>query len=268
MSATFNVNKPIIALLHIRALPGDPRYGREGNMKEVVQIARNDLHSLQEGGVDAILFANEFSLPYQKKLSHVTTSAMARIIGELMPEIKIPFGIHAIADPMATIDLAAATGASFVRSLFSGVFVGEYGLHDTDIATTIRRKDELGLYDLKMFYFLNSESEVEVNDRNPQTVARSLVFHCQPDGLCVSGLGAGLETSKEALINVKKAAGNTPVFCNTGCNENNVKEMLAVSDGAFVGTTFKYNGIFDNQIDPIRVINFMKVVKEYRESIS
>lgn len=49
----FGVEKPIIALLHLDALPGDPGYC--GNMDVVVQHAREDLLALQDGGVDGIL---------------------------------------------------------------------------------------------------------------------------------------------------------------------------------------------------------------------
>ena len=59
----FGVEKPIIALLHLDALPGDPGYC--GSMDTVLEHARQDLVALQNGGVDGILFANEFSLPYQ-----------------------------------------------------------------------------------------------------------------------------------------------------------------------------------------------------------
>ena len=58
----FGVEKPIIALLHLDALPGDPGYC--GSMDTVLEHARQDLVALQNGGVDGILFANEFSLPY------------------------------------------------------------------------------------------------------------------------------------------------------------------------------------------------------------
>ena len=59
----FGVEKPIIALLHLDALPGDPGYC--GDMKTVTEHARKDLLALQDGGVDGIFFANEFSLPYR-----------------------------------------------------------------------------------------------------------------------------------------------------------------------------------------------------------
>ena len=64
----FGVKKPIIAMLHIDPLPGDPLYKSENDMDKVVEHAREDLHALQDGGVDGIIFSNEFSLPYQRNM--------------------------------------------------------------------------------------------------------------------------------------------------------------------------------------------------------
>ena len=120
----FKVEKPVIALLHLRAMPGDPLFGGEDTMESVIQKAREELTALQDGGVDGILIANEFSLPYEKQVSYVTVAAMGCIVGELKKEIRVPFGVNIVSNPIATIDLAAATGADFVRSTFTGAYIG------------------------------------------------------------------------------------------------------------------------------------------------
>ena len=50
----FGHEKPVVALLHIRALPGDPL--SDESLSDVLAHARADLHALQNGGVDCILF--------------------------------------------------------------------------------------------------------------------------------------------------------------------------------------------------------------------
>ena len=64
LKETFKTEKPIIAMCHFRALPGDTGYDKEKGIKWVIEKAREDLLALQEGGVDAVMFSNEFSLPY------------------------------------------------------------------------------------------------------------------------------------------------------------------------------------------------------------
>lgn len=57
----FGVEKPIIALLHLDALPGDPGYC--GSMDTVLEHARQDLVALQNGGVDGILLPMNSACP-------------------------------------------------------------------------------------------------------------------------------------------------------------------------------------------------------------
>lgn len=263
----FGVKKPIIALLHLRAMPGDPLYGKDDSMERVLATAREELHLLQDGGVDGILIANEFSLPYEKKVSAVTIGAMGYIVGALRQEIRVPFGVNIVSNPLATIDLAAATGANFVRSTFTGAYMGESGLVDTDIATVMRRKTALGLDDLKLFFKVNPESDAYLAERPLGKITKSMIFHCFPDALCVSGASAGTETDSSLIEQVKALAGDTPVFCNTGCTAENVREKLSYSDGACVGTAFKTGGKFQNTVDGDRVKDFMDRVRAYRAEL-
>jgi hypothetical protein len=46
MSETFGVNKPVISMLHLIALPGDPGFDSAGGMTAVVDRARRELESL------------------------------------------------------------------------------------------------------------------------------------------------------------------------------------------------------------------------------
>lgn len=260
---TFKTEHPVIAMLHLSSLPGDPFYGRDNTMKQVVEWAHKDLDALQDGGVDGVIFSNEFSLPYQRKVSPVTVAAMARTIGELISNISIPFGVDVISDATASFEMAAATGAAFVRGTFTGAYVGDGGIQNTDVAATLRRKRDLGLFDLKLLYFVNQESDVYINDRDIQSITRSIIFKCQPDGLCVSGESAGTAASSELIKKVKEAAGITPVFANTGCNASNIAEKLSICDGAVVGTYFKLDGDFKNHVDIVRVKELMQAAKTY-----
>ena len=258
----FGHEKPVVALLHIRALPGDPL--SDESLSDVLAHARADLHALQNGGVDGILFSNEFSLPYQAKTDICTIAAMAYIIGALKSEITIPFGVDVIMDPAASIDLAAATGAKFVRGIFTGAYVGDGGIYNTDVANVLRRNKALGRDEVKLLYFLNCESDAYLAERRLEDIAKSVIFNCHPDVLCISGPGAGLEASSEWIKSVRKNTGDVPVFANTGCNAQNIIEKLTVSDGCCVGTTFKYEGKFNNFIDEKRVSEFMSQVRKYR----
>ncbi len=260
----FGTEKPIIAMCHFRALPGDPYYDADGGMEKVVEMARAEFLDLQAGGVDAVMFSNEFSLPYLRKVNPETTACMGRIIGELMPEIKIPFGVNVLWDPYASLDLAAATGARFIREIMSGVYASDFGLWDTDTGSIVRHKVRLGLKNLRMIFNIVPEAAKYLADRDIAEIARTTVFNNQPDVICVSGTNAGASTDRSVLARVKEAIPSTPVFANTGCRIDTIEDIFSVSDGAIVGTTFKKDGKFENHVDPDRVKAFMDKVRSIR----
>jgi uncharacterized protein len=110
----------------------------------VYEQARAEMLALQEGGVDGILFSNEFSLPYLTKVEMITVASMAALIGEMKQEIKIPYGVNVLWDPRASIDVAMATGAQFVREIFTGVYASDFGLWNTNVGEVIRHQQAVG----------------------------------------------------------------------------------------------------------------------------
>lgn len=263
LKSTFGVDKPIIAMCHLQAMPGDPGYDAAGGMAKVIDLALADLTALQDGGVDAVMFSNEFSLPYLTRVKPETTAAMGRVIGELMRFIKVPFGVNVLWDPIASIDLAAATGALFIREIISGVYASDFGLWNTNVGETIRHKARLAP-NLRLLYNIVPEAASYLGSRTIADIARSTVFNNRPDALCVSGLTAGAEADTQILTAVKQTVPETVVLCNTGCRIDNVERQLAVADGAVVGSTFKIDGKFENAVDQARVKAFMEKVKSLR----
>ena len=68
----------------------------------------------------------------------------------------------------------------------------------------------------------------------------------------------------ELIASVKSGAPDVVVLCNTGCRPDTIEGLLQIADGAVVGTTFKYDGKFENQVDVTRVKAFMEKVHACR----
>ena len=162
-------------MCHLEALPGDPAYDFKKGMEWVVERARYDMLALQEGGIDAIMFSNERSLPYLTRVEAITTACMARVIGEISKELSIPFGVNVLWDGAASIDLAVATGAKFVREIFTGVYASDFGLWNTNCGEVISHQHRVGGEDIRLFFNIL---------RKPQLICRSRHRqHCTIDRL-------------------------------------------------------------------------------------
>ena len=167
----FGIDKPIIGMCHLEALPGDPDYDPLKGMGWVVDRARSDLAALQDGGVDAVMFSNERSLPYQTKVDPVTTISMASTIAELKPHIVVPFGVNVLWDALASIDLAVATGALFVREIFTGVYASDFGLWDTKCGDVVRHQHHIHGQHVKLLFNIFPEASVYLGLRSPEGIA-------------------------------------------------------------------------------------------------
>jgi len=266
LEESLDVTKPIIGMCHMPALPGDPKFQPSLGVEGVLDWTRRDLLALQEGGVDAVMFSNEASLPYLRKVEPITYVTMARVIGELRREIRVPFGVDVLWDAVASIDLAMATGALFVREVFSGVYASDLGLWDTNCGEAIRHQHAIHAEDVKLLFNIVPEAAAYLGSRDIRDIARSTVFNHGPDALCVSGLTAGAEISAEVLRLVKEVVSEVPVLANTGVRVDNVRQQLAVADGAVVGTAFKREGYIWNEVDVRRVKEFMNAVAECRQA--
>ncbi|MPM12815.1 hypothetical protein SDC9_59169 [bioreactor metagenome] len=122
----------------------------------------------------------------------------------------------------------------------------------------------MGAQNVKLLFNVVPEAAAYLAGRELESIVKTTIFNCRPDGLCVSGATAGVAVDPEMLRRAKAAAGHTLVFANTGCRIDTIGTLLRIADGAVVGTAFKADGKFENAVDRRRVAQFMEKVKSVR----
>lgn len=267
LQEVFGTPKPVIGMVHLPALPGSPLYDVEKGMPWVVEWARRDLHALQDNGVDGVMFCNENDRPYMLQADPATVAAMAAVVGQLRDEIRVPFGIDILWDPLAALAVAQATGAQFVREVFTGVYASDMGFWNPSAGGALRYRRAIGAEKVRLLFNINAEFAAPVGVRPLVEVARSVVFSCLPDGICVSGPMTSMPVRAEDLKAVKEVVGSVPVFINTGARHDNIAELLPLADGVIVGSSLKVDGVTWNPVDPERVRSFMAIVRRIRAEV-
>ncbi len=260
----FSAAKPVIAMVHLGALPGSPLHDAEAGIEGIVAGARADLRALQAAGFDAVMFGNENDRPYEFKVDMASTATMAMVIGRLRGEITVPFGVNVLWDPMSTMALAAATGAAFVREIFTGTYASDMGMWVPDAGAAMRYRDRLGRRDLAMLYNVSAEFADSLDRRSLADRARSAVFSSIPDAVLVSGAITGEAAEMRDLEAVKRVLPKVPVLANTGVKHDTVAEVLRVADGCIVGSALKVGGDTWKAVDPERAKDFMDRVRAVR----
>lgn len=259
--AVFGVEKPVIAMVHLGALPGSPLYDPA---VDLVAAARADLQALQAAGFDAVMFGNENDRPYEFAVDAASSAMMAYVIGQLRDEITVPFGVNMLWDPMASVAVGAVTGAGFIREIFTGTYASDMGHWSPDAGAAMRYRDRLGRSDMAMLYNISAEFAHSLDARPLPDRARSAVFSSIPDAVLVSGQITGEAAALSDLEAVKAALPDTPVLANTGVKHDTVAEVLRVADGCIVGSSLKVDGDTWNAVDPDRAADFMARVRAAR----
>lgn len=256
-NTVFGTPKPVIAMVHLGALPGTPLYDADAGLAGIVQGARADLDALQAAGVDAVMFGNENDRPYELNVDTASTATMAYVIGQLRDQIHVPFGVNVLWDPRSTIALAAATGAAFCREIFTGTYASDMGHWAPDAGAALRYRKQVDRDDLLMLYNVSAEFADSLDRRPLPDRARSAVFSSVPDAVLVSGQITGEAARMEDLEAVKAALPDTPVLANTGVKHDTVAKVMQVADGCIVGSSLKVDGNTWNPVDPDRARDFM-----------
>jgi membrane complex biogenesis BtpA family protein len=189
---------------------------------------------------------------------------MAAAVGALKGALKVPFGVNYLWDPLATVQLAAATDAAFAREIFTGVYASDMGVWAPDAAAALEERARLGRPDLKLLFNINAEFAAPLDTRPIALRAKSAVFSSLADVICVSGAMTGEGVATSDLAAAKQAVGSTPVFANTGVRIETVADILSIADGCVVGTHFKQGGDTWAPVDRDRVRRFMDAVGTLR----
>ena len=256
-----NVDRPLIAMAHLGALPGTPLYDRPRGLDGIVSDVRRDLDVLVGAGFDAVLFCNENDRPYELRASLASAAIMSRVVTECRPE-SIPFGVDFLWDAECALAVAAATGAAFMREVVAGTWESDMGPFAPDAAKLLRERVALDAESTAVFMNVTPEFASSTGTRKPSELARSIAVSSLADAILVSGLMAGTEPALSLVSEIRESVPpEVPVLLNTGARASNIASYLELVDGCIVGSDLKVDGKTWNRVDPERVKRFVEAAR-------
>jgi membrane complex biogenesis BtpA family protein len=242
----FPGDKTIIAVCHLPPLPDYP--GSPG-LDALRAHALADLAVLEAGGVDGILVENEYDRPHRVLAEAETVAAMTDITAAVAPAASnVRVGCEILLnDPKASLDVARATGARFIRSDYfvDRMMRPEYGELEIDPQGLIAYRSEIGAADVLILADIQVKFATMLEKRSLQESARLACLN-KADALVVTGAATGdaptVRQLLEARSGVDACGGGLPILVGSGLNPDNAAELLDVCDGAIVGTSLMENG--------------------------
>ncbi|MBI9072181.1 MAG: BtpA/SgcQ family protein [Melioribacteraceae bacterium] len=257
--------KPIIGMIHIQALPGTPKYN--GSVKDIVSSAVKEALAYQECGIDALAIENMHDVPYLKKSAGHEISTLMSIIGyEIKNKTNLPTGMQILAG--ANIQSLAAShsaGLDFIRTegfVFS--HIADEGTFDSDAGELLRYQKQIGAGNIKIFTDIKKKhsSHSITNDTDIIETAHAAEFFLS-DGVIITGSSTGKEADLSEIKNVKVTS-KIPVLVGSGVNLDNLKNYFTAADALIIGSYFKKENCWGNELDTDKIELFMKKVNQLR----
>lgn len=253
----------VIGVVHLAPLPGAPGWG--GDFAAILDRARTDLLALAVGGVDAAIIENFGDVPFRAgRVEPETIAAMARVLTELRPLVALPLGVNVLRNDAAAA-LAIATICAgpdtFIRvNVHSGAMLTDQGIIEGRADRTLRRRRELGAR-VAILADVLVKHAAPLGSVTIEEAARDAVERGLADALIITGTGTGEATSLADVRRVRAALPDTPILVGSGVTAETVRDILAIADGAIVGTSFKIGGRTTAPVDPERVKRLVAAAK-------
>ena len=260
--------KFLAAMIAVLPLPGSPLY--DGDDQRVIDQALADVAVYKEAGVDSLLFENDHDLPYiQPPLDEKGIALMTKIVKQARKQFDGPIGIQMLeAANLTSLEIAAEADLDYIRvEAFVFAHVGGSGVINGSAGKILRRRKELGAEDIRVFADVKKKHgshsltiDLDIKDE----IMQAEFF--MADGVIVTSQFTGVNPDVNDLVKAKEAT-KLPVLIGSGMTAENIAEYVPLADGFIVGSYFRKDGKFLENLVADRLRTFMKSFVPAREGI-
>jgi len=258
----FKHTAPLIGMVHLKPLPESPDYN--GSIQAIYEQALADAKALDNAGIDALIVENFGDEPYL--IGEPTSSQlaiMAAITREIQQSVSIPVGVNVQFNAwQSEIAIAHTCGAQFIRvEVFVDNVMSAQGTVPACSAQLTRLRKQLGATDVMLVADIQTKY---TQNLIPQSLAQSAVDAqtAGADALIITGAATGKATPLDDIPAIKKVV-ELPILVGSGANPDTIRDILAVADGAIIGSALKVDG---NVWNPVSLERTQKLVQAARQS--
>jgi membrane complex biogenesis BtpA family protein len=259
----FSAGKPVIGMVHVLPLPGAPAWA--GSMDEVIDRALADTRALVTGGIDGIFIENYGDTPFfPERVPAETIAALSIVVREIARETALPKGVNVLRnDAAAALAIAVAADAQMIRvNVHTGTMHTDQGPISGRAHETVRARAALSANVAICADVMVKHATPPVGATYAQTAADTWERGAA-DVLIVSGRATGAPTEIDSVRQVRDAVPDATIWIGSGIDASNAAALLAVADGAIVGSALQRAGA-GTEVETDRVRRLMDVVEKLR----
>jgi len=258
LTPLFAQPKPVIAMIHIAALPGTP--ANTLSVAEIVALAVREARLYRDGGVDGLGLENMHDLPYLRGGVGPEIVAAMTLCGQAVKaESGLPVGVQVLAGAnLEALAVAHAAGLDFIRAEgYVFAHVADEGLIESSAAKLLRYRKLIGAERVQVWTDVKKKHSAHAitADVSLGLTAEAAEF-MRADAVIITGTVTGDPCRLEDVIEAR-AHTHLPLVLGSGVTTANLPRFYPAADAFIVGTHFKVDGRWDATVDPRRVAGFV-----------
>lgn len=253
-----SIGKPeFIAMIHTQASPGTPKNSMAAD--EIIEKAVQEAQIYKKNGIETVAIENMHDVPYTKQIRPEITALMA-VIGNEVKKLGLECGIQILAGGnKEALAVAKAAGLDFIRAEgFVFGHIGDEGYFDSCAGELLRYRKQIGADNVKVYTDIKKKhsSHAVTSDISLKETAEAAKFFLS-DGIIITGASTGMPASIEDLKEVKEIG--IPVLIGSGITDQNLRQYWDYADRFIIGSYFKKNGHWANELDEERIKRLMDI---------
>ena len=261
-SRLFRASQPVIAMIHVGALPGTP--AGTCSMREIEAQAVREAKLYRDAGVDGLMLENMHDTPYLRgRVGPEIVAAMTVVARAVKDASRLPCGVQVLAAAnQEALAVALAGGLDFIRAEgFAFAHVADEGIIQSSAAELLRYRRAIGADHVQVWADVKKKhsSHAITADIGIGETAHAVEF-MRGDAVIVTGVTTGDAPKPEDVRDVKRAT-RLPVYLGSGVTAANVATFRSDADGFIVGSEFKSGGHWSSAVEAKRVKRFMTAVR-------
>lgn len=243
----FPPKKVIIGVIHFPPLLG---YPKSPGLAIALKNALQDLKTLERGGVDGIIFENNYDIPHKPLVDPQIITAMTFLGEKIRQATTLPLGASVLwNDYKAALSIAKVLGLQFIRipvfvdkvKTGCGVIVGQP-------KKVVNFRKFIKAENIALFTDIQVKHSKLLSKHNLATSARLAVKNGS-DAVIITGKWTGQAPAMVELKSVRESIGKFPILVGSGTDEENIEDLLKYANGAIVGTFLKKGGSKPGEIN-------------------
>ena len=227
----------IIGAMHFPPLLGYPKFP---GLNVALKNAIYDLTAFEKGGVDGVIFENNYDNPHKPIVDSSVVASMAILGNEIRKRTKLPLGVNVLLnDYVASLSLAKLLNLQFIRI---PVFVDRV---KTDCGIIQGNPQEIALLQ-KRFEAQNITLFTDIHVKHAKllsnyslTRSAKLAIKNGSDAIIITGKWTGQAPDIKTLQLLRQSIGDFPILIGSGLTKDNILELFRCANGVIVSTSLK-----------------------------